>query len=77
MNFGNKDAAGAKSRNKTGTSDSDGLISKLTGMKSAVWIYFGFEADKERRPKVQDAMICWLCKKSVSAKWQHAHTSIL
>ena len=33
-----------------------------------MWIYFGFEADEEGRPKVRDAVICWLCKKSVSAK---------
>ena len=33
-----------------------------------VWIYFGFEADEEGRPKVQDAVIGRLCKKSVSAK---------
>ena len=41
---------------------------KLRGTKSAVWIYFGFEADEEGRPKVQDAVIGRLCKKSVSAK---------
>ena len=50
------------------TSDSDGLVSKSRGTKSAVWIYFGFEADEEGRPKVQDAVICRLCEKSVSAK---------
>ena len=50
------------------TSNSDGLVSKSRGRKSAVWIYFGFEADEEGRPKVQDAVICRLCKKSVSAK---------
>ena len=33
-----------------------------------MWIYFGLEADEEGRPKVQDAVICRLCKKSVSAK---------
>ena len=33
-----------------------------------MWIYFGFKADEEGRPKVQDAVICRLCKKSVSAK---------
>ena len=33
-----------------------------------MWIYFGFEADQKGRPKVQDAVICRLCKKSVSAK---------
>ena len=50
------------------TSDSDSLVSKSRCMKWAVWIYFGFEADEEGRPKVQDAVICRLCKKSVSAK---------
>ena len=50
------------------TSDSDGLVLKSRGTKSAVWIYFGFEADEEGKPKVQDAVICRLCKKSVSAK---------
>ena len=56
------------SRSESGTSDSDGLVSKSRGAKSSVWIYFGFEADEEGRPKVQDAVICRLCKKSVSAK---------
>ena len=32
----------AELRNETGTSDSDDLISKLRGMKSAVWIYYGY-----------------------------------
>ena len=56
------------SRSESGTSDSDGLVSKSRGAKSSVWIYFGFEADEEGRPKVQDAVICRLCKKTVSAK---------
>ena len=30
-----------------------------------MWIYFGFEVDEEGRLKVQDAVICRLCKKSV------------
>ena len=56
------------SENGTSDSDSDGLVSKSRGTKSAVWIYFGFEADVEGRPKVQDAVICRLCKKPVSVK---------
>ena len=56
------------SESGTSDSDSDGLVSKSMGTKSAVWIYFGFEADVEGRLKVQDAVICRLCKKSVSAK---------
>ena len=55
--------AGAELRSKTGTSDSDGLVSKSRGTNSAVGIYFGFEADEEGRPKIQDAVICRLCKK--------------
>ena len=60
--------AGAESRSETGTSDSNGLVSKSRGTKSAVCTYFGFKTDEEGRLKVQDAMICWLCKKSVSAQ---------
>ena len=33
--------AGDESRSETGTRDSNGLISKSRGMKSAVWIYLG------------------------------------
>ena len=49
-------------------SDSDSLVSKSRYTKSAVWIYFGFEADEEGRPKIQDAVVCRMCKISVSAK---------
>ena len=56
------------SESGTSDNDSDGLVSKSRGTKSVVWIYFGFEADVEGRSKVQDAVICRLCKKSVSAK---------
>ena len=52
--FGDKMAVSASptSRSESGTSDSatsdsDGLVSKSRGTKSAVWIYFGFEADEE------------------------------
>ena len=58
--FGDEMAVSASltSRSKSGTSDnatsdSDGLVLKLRGTKLVVWIYFGFEADEEGRPKVQ------------------------
>ena len=40
-------SASPESRSKTGTSDSYGLVLKLRGTRLAVWIYFGFKADKE------------------------------
>ena len=42
-------SAGAELRSETGSSDSNGHISKSRGRKSAVWIYVGFEADKRSR----------------------------
>ena len=61
-------SASPTSRSESGTSNSDGLVSKSRGTKSAVWIYFGFEADEEGRPKVQDTAICRLGKNQYQQK---------
>ena len=47
----------AELRSKISTSDRDGLVSKSTGMKLAVWMHVWFKADEEGRLKVPDAVI--------------------
>lgn len=47
---------------------SDSLLAKSNDCKSPVWMHFGFEADREGKPKSSNAAVCWLCKKTVSAK---------
>ena len=62
--FGNKNGCDhnitsptdAESRSKTGTSDSDGLVSKSRGMKSAVWMGLR-QTRKEDGPGCRDLLV--------------------
>ena len=54
------------SGNEASSETSDKLVAKSSGVKSAVWGYFGFKPDAEGKAKVQDSAICQLCKKTVS-----------
>jgi len=54
------------SGNEASSETSDKLVAKLSGVKSAVWGYFRFKPDAEVKAKV--SAICWLCKKTTSAK---------
>ena len=54
------------SGNEASSETSDKLSAKSSGVKSAVWGYFGFKPDAEVKAKV--SAICWLCKKTPSAK---------
>ena len=52
------------SDNKVSSETSDKLVAKLSRVKSVVWGYFGFKLDAEGKAKLQDFLICPLCKVS-------------
>ena len=62
------DEMASTSGNEESSKTSDKVVAKSSGVKSAVWGYFGFKPDAEVKAKVQDSVICRLCKKTLSAK---------